>query len=178
MDADAAIQWAQSHFASQFTGSRLHMVLWGQSIGAGVAAGAASRLLQFRDPTSLPLCGLILETPFVSIRRMLISLYPQKWLPYRYLWPFLRNFWDNEEALRAAAATGALESVPILLITAGRDEIVPSDQADELQILCQQLSLKVTRRDVQGALHTEATSKPDGRDAVVAFLNAQVSSSK
>jgi pimeloyl-ACP methyl ester carboxylesterase len=109
---------------------------------------------------------------------MLISLYPQKWLPYRYLWPFLRNFWDNEEALRAAAATGALESVPILLITAGRDEIVPSDQADELQILCQQLSLKVTRRDVHGALHTEATSKPDGRDAVVAFLNAQVSSSK
>ncbi|KAF2493587.1 alpha/beta-hydrolase [Lophium mytilinum] len=172
MDADAAIAWAQTRFEDHSTRSRPKLVLWGQSIGASVAAGAASRLLQSNESRNLQLHGIILETPFVSIKRMLVSLYPQKWLPYRYLSPFLWNWWDNEEALRAIAITPAGASMPILLITAGRDEIVPSDQADDLQRLCRQLKFNLTRHDVQGALHTEATSKSQGRDAVVKFLRA------
>ncbi|KAF2808188.1 alpha/beta-hydrolase [Mytilinidion resinicola] len=176
MDADAAIAWAQTHFKNHLTGSRPKLVLWGQSIGASVAAGAASRLLHANESRNLQLSGIILETPFVSIKRMLTSLYPQKWLPYRYLSPFLWNWWDNEEALRTMATISVGGSIPILLITAARDEIVPSDQADDLQRLCQQLNFKLTRHDIQGALHTEATLKSEGKEAVVKFLKTQISS--
>ena len=39
--------------------------------------------------------GLVLETPFTSIRAMLVAIYPQQWLPYRYLYPFLWNHWNS-----------------------------------------------------------------------------------
>lgn len=83
-------------------------MLWGQSLGAGVAIAAAiadSRLMKpnaeedvMRAETAIQ--GLVLETPFTSIRAMLLALYPQKWLPYSYLGLFLRNRWDSAAALR------------------------------------------------------------------------------
>src|SRR5437667_2012901 len=83
MDAIAALNWVRRRY---YQDSNLGMILWGQSIGAGVAA-AAGASYQSKEYIR----SLILETPFTSIRDMLVALYPQRWLPYRYLWPFLWN---------------------------------------------------------------------------------------
>ncbi|KAK5012777.1 hypothetical protein LTR39_003981 [Cryomyces antarcticus] len=174
-DALAALAWIT---ASPFhaPGKDVQLILWGQSIGAGVAATAAAAYLQNAiqnvPSTSQPapnFLALILETPFVSIRDMLAALYPQRWLPYRYLHPFLWNHWDTESALRTIRAVAA-ESLPeVLLLPAAKDEVVPPDQADRLLAICGEVGLEVRRVDVAGALHTEAMAKREGRDAVVGF---------
>ncbi len=169
-DASAALSWVQENYSDPSHDVRL--ILWGQSIGAGVAAGAAATFLQRRSSPAhhLNICGLILETPFVSIRNMLVALYPQKWLPYRYLWPFLRNWWDSEAALRTIAEKKGQADVPVLIVAAGRDEVVPPQQADQLEELGKELGLRVRRENVAGALHTEAMAKREGQAAVVEFL--------
>jgi len=102
---------------------------------------------------------------------MLATLYPEKWLPYRYLYPFLWNYWDSETALRRIAGHRDGRKLPILMLPAGSDEVVPSEQADRLYGLSQSLSLTVQRRDISGALHTEAMAKTEGRKAVTQFVH-------
>ncbi|KAF2839273.1 alpha/beta-hydrolase [Patellaria atrata CBS 101060] len=168
MDAIAALQWVQTTY--QVSSIDMKIVIWGQSIGAGVATGLAAHYVDTLNSKQdrVKIAGLILETPFVSIRSMLGALYPQKWLPYRYLGPFLRNWWDNNAALRSIAASGV--HIPILMLVAARDEVVPGSQSDELQMLCNELGLDTIRKDIPGALHSEALSKRDAQVAVTDFV--------
>lgn len=175
-DAKSFLCWAQRSFP------HAHMILWGQSIGAAVAVTALANHLTtqthrvastngVRAGTSLGLniTGIILETPFVNIRRMLANLYPQKWLPYRHLWPFLRSKWDSERALMRMKGSG--EPVPpILLLPAADDEVVPLAETDHLESLCKVLELRYERVDVSSALHHEASSKILGRRAIADFI--------
>lgn len=87
-DAQAMLAWVRSTLSEPATD--LEVILWGQSIGAGVAATAAASCITQSDQKP-KITGLILETPFTGIKSMLLALYPQKWLPYQYLWPFLWN---------------------------------------------------------------------------------------
>ena len=224
----------------------MRLVLWGQSLGAGVAlVAAAADLNPDPDPNlssnpeletvdrgkparendsdrvgegndgqgkgegekgakgRVEISGIILETPFVSVAAMLPALYPEKWLPYRYLAPFLTNHWDGEEALRkigeAAGAgcphglgesfdqddssssssssktgtgtgTGTGKRPEILILQAGRDEVVPKEHAMKLETVCKEVGLQIRRVEVRGALHTEAIVKAGGKRAVVEFL--------
>lgn len=194
-------------------------MLWGQSLGAGVALVAAAADLNpdpNPDPAAtnrskgarkesggvgegkgqqeekrLEISGLLLETPFVSVRAMLVALYPEKWLPYRYLGPFLTNHWDSEEALRkigaALGASGATEfnhcsaqSAPsssgerkrprVLILQGGRDEVVPKEHATRLETVCNEVGLQMRRVEVSGALHTEVMAKAAGKRAAVEFI--------
>ena len=86
LDAQALLTWVETEF-----GTDTKVILWGQSIGAGVASTATATYL-LRNDQKLHIQGLILETPFSNIRSMLSAMYPQKWLPYGYLWPFLWTF--------------------------------------------------------------------------------------
>lgn len=136
-----------------------------------------------RKPERMEIQGLILETPFVSVKAMLTALYPQRWLPYRYLWPFLTNHWDSEEGLRMLAASKDLmgssttpysaadRSPRILILQAGKDELVPATHGIRLEEICRKLGLDVKRSVVAGALHTEVIQKATGKKAVVDFLN-------
>lgn len=167
LDAQAVLAWVLENYG-EIKG--FDLIVWGQSIGAGVATVALAQL-SFAIPVESKkhIVGLILETPFVSIRKMLSALYPQKWLPYRYLWPFLRNWWDSEQALRAIASDKDLRP-QILLIPAAGDEIVPADQVNELEALCSELGLHHSRFDVRSALHHEVIAKADGRRTIVRFI--------
>ncbi|EFR03526.1 hypothetical protein MGYG_06523 [Nannizzia gypsea CBS 118893] len=168
-DAIAALKWARKTYPDLNT----QLVFWGQSIGAGVATFlAASDHRQHDCARRSEPPALILETPFVSVQSMLLALYPQRWLPYRYLGPFLRNWWDSEEALRAMSNTGAKQTVRrrVLVISAENDELVPPEQGDFIEDLCIEQGMDVSRTRVRGALHTEATFRGGGRNAVVSFL--------
>jgi hypothetical protein len=122
--------------------------------------------------------GVILETPFTSVGDMLVALYPQRWLPYRYLRPFLRSQWDSRAALKEiaqllmtdCAASGREKKLKTLILQAGRDELVPREHGIELQKLGASLGLDVRQREISGALHAEVMARAEGRQAVADFL--------
>jgi fermentation-respiration switch protein FrsA (DUF1100 family) len=162
LDAQATLQWVKQ------THPQASIVLWGQSLGAGVACAAAEQHLAKDD--SQPLQGLILETPFTSVSSMLIALYPEKWLPYRYLSGFLRSHWDSRIALKRISMTEGCRQPQILLIVATRDEVVPPEEAKKLQDVCEEVSLGFRRVNVIGALHNEATTRREGQEAIAKFV--------
>ena len=178
LDAAAAIDFV-SRELPQSTHTPIDIVLWGQSIGAGVATSAAAKLalsqrnhsLATPHTTRTQVSGLLLETPFVSVRAMLTTIYPQKWLPYRYLGPFLRNHWDSRVALQTIGDSSISPS-QILILQAANDELVPSGQGLELEEICKSLNINVERKVVSNTLHTEVAAKPQGRQEIVGFLES------
>jgi pimeloyl-ACP methyl ester carboxylesterase len=164
LDAQATLNWIKE------THPDASIVLWGQSLGAGVACAVAAEHLA-RNETQV-LQGLVLETPFTSVSSMLKALYPERWLPYRYLTGFLRSHWDSEMALRRIASVDKGRQPQVLLCVATRDEVVPPEEADKLQRVCEETSLVTKRVKVIGALHNEATTRREGQEAVASFVVA------
>lgn len=171
LDAAAVLEWVGEHYPDA-----QRLVLWGQSLGAGVAAAAASAYCKDLEDGAqakrLKIDMLILETPFTSIRAMLTSLYPQKWLPYRYLHPFLWNHWDSKKALQEISATDGGHLPRILILQGGEDEVVPGELGEELEQVCRDSKLPVERKVVKGALHHEVAAKAQGRKAVAEFIGS------
>ena len=83
----------------------------GRSLGSGVASALASQR---------PVARLALVTPFDSMAAVAQSHY--RWLPVRWL---LRDRYDSARALRSYAG-------PILIVRAGRDEVIPAANTDRL----------------------------------------------
>ncbi|GAW21231.1 hypothetical protein ANO14919_107490 [Xylariales sp. No.14919] len=176
LDSAAAMGWISrthqeaSHGALQ---SPAEVILWGQSIGSGVATNLAA---DSPMPDNLRLNSLVLETPFTSVRAMLEVLYPQKWLPYKYLWPFLRNHldsWKNFELI--ANAHSAKASVPeVMIVQAAKDELVPAELSQKLYDRCVELQVPVRRISVDGAFHNDTMFRAEGRKAVSRFLAQKI----
>ncbi|KAL4975971.1 Alpha/Beta hydrolase protein [Aspergillus desertorum] len=185
-DATAFLNWVHETYSSEH--EDLRIVLWGHSLGAAVASSALARLLASTDTAKEDkIAGLILEAPISSIKDMLIALYPQKWLPYRYLHPFSWNHWDvahnleqlahhqkqNRNQNRGSSPRNGPTSgrVPrILLLSAENDEVIPLWVADQLEQRGRDLGLEILRVNVKGAMHFEASMKGDGRGALVRFV--------
>lgn len=127
------------------------VVLWGQSIGCGILAAGVG--IGGCTPRAL-----VLETPFLSVQEMLKALYPQRWLPYRYLGWALWNRWELVEGLGAWRGR-------VMVLEAGADELVPEGQAERV---VEAMGGELVR--VNGALHGECLRKPKGRAAVEGFL--------
>ena len=165
LDAEAALDWVLKEH-----GSSENIVIWGQSIGAGVACVSAATLSR-RNPSGFKrIRGLLLETPFVDVKAMLIALYPQKYLPYRYLSPFLKSTWDSKTALEQLG--NSCPDVRVTLLQAGDDEIVPDGQAAALEDTCRQRGIKTERYVIPGALHTDIMMKGQGKGHIVRFLKS------
>ncbi|KAK6214890.1 hypothetical protein QIS74_07909 [Colletotrichum tabaci] len=170
LDAQAALHWIErvhgEHDAHRHQ-PLPEVILWGQSIGAGVATNLAA---WEAFPSTVRLRSLILETPFTSIKDMLAVLYPQRWVPYRHLWPFLRNHldsWTNLEAIaRNRSGPGAHGKPHVTIIEAGRDELVPAQHGAMLVQRCEEVGLTVEKLTVRGAFHNDAVIKLEGRRAV------------
>ncbi|RFN51691.1 hypothetical protein FIE12Z_4003 [Fusarium flagelliforme] len=166
LDSQAALQWIYQLHESKSKkgdGTKPTVLLWGQSIGCGFATNLAAKG-QF--PPDLTIDGLILETPFTNVRAMLQALYPQKWLPYQYLWPFLRNHLDSWTNLGMIAKRFPESPPGIFIVEAGKDELVPANHGEELLERCQRVGLPVERQKVRGALHNEAMVRAAGKQAL------------
>ena len=102
-DAEAAFRYLTGR--SDIDPKRI--VLFGQSLGAAVAADLAGR----RD-----CLAVILEAPFASIRDMARAIYP--WLP---IGPLIKTRYDVVEKVKKIRA-------PLLVVHGERDDIVPFEQ--------------------------------------------------
>ncbi|KAL8788197.1 MAG: hypothetical protein Q9195_007412 [Heterodermia aff. obscurata] len=201
LDASAVVDWVTENFPSIMNGGNenVSLVLWGHSLGASVAVDAAaasttSRLDNNKDKEGIEIKGSLLETPSVSVEAMLWTLYPQKWLPYRYLGlpenvtadtefanrTFLRNHWDSKEALQRLASScedgnmlvGAYgnETLKIQILQAGKDELVPPIQGLELEACARGIGFDVRRVEGKTALHNEVSTRASGRAEIVGFV--------
>ena len=99
---------------------------------------------------------------------MLRGLYPQKWLPYRYLTPFLRSSWNIKEYLSQISTN---EDKPrVMIVQAENDEIVENWMAPEIQKEATENGLPVDFFSVKGALHFECMSYSGFPGWVSAFI--------
>lgn len=123
-------------------------VVIGFSIGTGVGASLA----RHRD-----LDGLILVTPFDSLKAVTQDLYP--WLP---VGPFFQH-----EMAAASYLTG--NPVPVAVLAAGNDEIIPAARTDALR---KRISNLAFDRSFGGAGHNDVYHRADFRDALQEALTA------
>jgi pimeloyl-ACP methyl ester carboxylesterase len=118
------------------------VVAVGFSIGSGIAAKlAAARKLD----------GLILVTPFDSLKAVAQSMYP--WLP---IGPFF------EHEIDAATALEKLD-LPVAIIAAERDEIVAGERTDALRKRVPNLVLD---RTIARAGHNDIYARSDFHEAI------------
>ncbi|OSX59708.1 hypothetical protein POSPLADRAFT_1066890 [Postia placenta MAD-698-R-SB12] len=128
------------------------------------------------------LSGMILENPFSSIPDMVRALYPQRWMPYRYLAPMAFDKWDAVAAMRSTKdrldALLARLSANMLMLLSEKDEVVPMSMGAELydasetdQKGSRDDGLSVKRRVViRGALHENAWTERQWRDEMLGYL--------
>jgi len=117
-------------------------VIVGFSIGSGVAASLAQ---------NADVDGLILVTPFDSLKAVAAQLYP--WLP---VGPFFEHEIDTVEQLRGSR-------VPVAIVAAERDEIIPPQRTDALREKVSNLALD---RTIMAAGHNDIYWRNEFRDAL------------
>ena len=117
------------------------VIVVGLSIGSGIAVRVAAE----RNVD-----GLILVTPFDSLKAVAQSMYP--WLP---IGPFF------EHEIDAASAIDKLD-VPVAIIAAERDEIVHSERTDALR---ERIPNLVFDRTIARAGHNDIYARSDFQEA-------------
>ena len=105
-NAQATLRRAYAEFGAP-------IYLWGESLGAGVAAAVAA------EPAA-PIAGLVLLTPWDSLADLAQHLYP--FLPVRWL---LRDRYDSVRNLAGV-------TVPVAVVIAEQDEIIPLAHSQRL----------------------------------------------
>ncbi|KAK7962623.1 Protein bem46 [Apiospora aurea] len=182
LDAAAALNWISNYHHDTYlatageadsTNPPAEVLLWGQSIGSGVATNLAA---DYPMPDNCRLNSLVLETAFTSVRAMLEVLYPQKWLPYKYLWPFLRSHLDSLKNLDNIAERYKDESPRprLFFLEAAKDELVPMALSQQLFDRSKQSGLATERHAVSGAFHNDAIFRVEGRKAVADFISRRI----
>jgi pimeloyl-ACP methyl ester carboxylesterase len=117
-------------------------ILVGLSIGSGIAA----RLASIRKVDEV-----VLVTPFDSLKAVAQSMYP--WLPIA---PFFEHEIDASSAIKKVR-------VPVAIIAAERDEIVPGQRTDALRELVPNL---VFDRTIARAGHNDIYRRSDFQEAM------------
>lgn len=126
------------------------IVAVGFSIGSGVAASLSRRR---------KLDGLVLVTPFDSLKAVAQQLYP--WLP---VGPFFQHELPAADDL-------ADNGTPVAIIAAERDEIIPSRRTDALRKRVPRLMFD---RTIPGAGHNDIYSRDDFQLSMREALSAVV----
>lgn len=141
--AEALIADAPLVFDAAVKASRCACVVAvGFSIGTGVAATLSAKR---------KLDGLILVTPFDSLKAVAQSMYP--WLP---IGPFFEHEIDAARALKESP-------VPVAIIAAARDELIPAERTKALR---DQVQTLVFDRVIKGSGHNDIYARSKFHEAM------------
>jgi len=143
--ADVRAVW--EHFAPLYAGKRV--VISGQSLGTGLAAGLAAQLCSDGKAPDLTL----LVSAYSSMRALAAELYP--WVPVQVLRYPLHTL------EHAAKLLG-----PVMLIHGDKDELIPIHHSEKL---CSAMRSAELLR-VTGAGHSDVHQFPTARKALMAAL--------
>ena len=142
VDALAYADWT----ATEWPGHPI--VLWGESLGTGVAVGVAA---------ARPVAAVVLDSPYTSIAELAALSYP--WVPTRAL---IRHPFDTMALLPKVFA-------PVMVVHGEADTVVPQAMGRRIIATLPNPGPGVF---LPGVGHTALTSEPGhvGRDAVDSFL--------
>ncbi len=120
----------------------------------GVSLGAAVVLQALKADHVPIMAGIILDNPFTSMVEVLHNhyVYVPEWL--------LVDKWNNR---------GARITIPLLVLTSERDEIIPPRMSAE--IVAYANASATTHVVLSGALHGHAAAHPDYLPAIEAFVS-------
>lgn len=149
LHADVSAVW--EHFAPFYQGKRV--VISGQSLGTGLAAGLAAKLSSAGHAPDLTL----LVSPYSSMRALAAELYP--WVPTQVLRYPLHTL------EHAAKLLG-----PVMLIHGDKDELIPIRHSEELCTAMGKGKCKAELLRVTGAGHSDVHQFPTVRKALLSAL--------
>lgn len=129
------------------------IVLWGESLGTGIAIALAAE-----QPDAVG--AVLLESPYTSLLAVAGGHFP--WLPLRWL---LRDHYDS------LARIGGI-TAPILIMTGGRDVVIPPWMSERLAAAAR---APVERRTMPEAGHADLIQAV-GVDVVADFLRRRLTS--
>ncbi len=142
VDAAQLLDWTRRRFPGA------PLVLWGESLGSGVA----TRLAEGGND----IAGVILESPFTSVADLAAGAYP--WLPTQWL---LRHRFENLARMPGITA-------PVLVLASEGDRLTPATQARLVADAAPDARLVI----LPGAMHPAVLNDPTGQGAraVLDFL--------
>lgn len=147
LHADVSAVW--QHFAPMYEGKRV--VISGQSLGTGLAAGLAAQLCAAGHAPDLTL----LVSPYSSMQALAAELYP--WVPQQVLRYPLHTL------KHAAKLLG-----PVMLIHGDKDELIPIHHSEQLCSAMGKAKAELLR--VTGAGHSDVHQFPTVRKALMSAL--------
>jgi len=132
-------------------------VIYGQSLG-----GAVSIDLVAKNKGTGDIKALILENTFLSIAKMIPSVFPIA----KYLTPLCHQYWRSEEMLPQ------ITDVPVLFLSGLQDEIVPPSHMKGLFRACR--SKQVVWREFASGDHNNTVGERGYFEAIAEFLEKYV----
>lgn len=153
IDAQTALDYLRQRPETRDT----KIVVYGQSLGGAVAINLVATN-QEEDEIS----GLILENTFLSIRKLIPSVFP----PARYLARLCHQYWISEDILPK------ITNVPILFLSGLKDEIVPPTNMTQLFSVC--TSERKIWRTLPNGGHNDSVAEPGYFDHIHSFITEEV----
>jgi pimeloyl-ACP methyl ester carboxylesterase len=162
-DHAAALAFTASRFPTSF------LTLYGHSLGASAALCLLAAREHEHAAGSCDVHGLVLENAFTSVPDMLRALYPQRWLPYRYLGPFVRDRWDARAAAHRMRHRALVHRAMVLV--SARDEVIPPTMGQQIFDALKPPDGNLGRLVVlDRALHEDAWRHRDWSQAIKQYL--------
>ncbi|KAJ5577962.1 uncharacterized protein N7459_006926 [Penicillium hispanicum] len=153
VDAQAGLDYLRQRPETRDT----KIVVYGQSLGGAVAINLVATNQEQGD-----VAGLILENTFLSIRKLIPTVFP----PARYLARLCHQYWTSEDVLPQ------ITKVPILFLSGLKDELVPPSNMTQLFAVCES-SRKVWRTLPNGG-HNDSVAEPGYFEHILSFVTEEV----
>ncbi|KAI9374338.1 Alpha/Beta hydrolase protein [Aspergillus egyptiacus] len=150
-------QTALDHLRQRGETANSRIVLYGQSLGGAVAIHLAATNEARGD-----IAGLILENTFLSIRKLIPSVFP----PARYLARFCHQTWTSEDVLPK------ITKIPILFLSGLKDEIVPPSNMTQLFAICN--STRKVWRTLPNGAHNDSVAEQGYFEHIHSFITEEV----
>ncbi|KAL2823757.1 Alpha/Beta hydrolase protein [Aspergillus cavernicola] len=150
-------QTALDHLRQRAETANSRIVVYGQSLGGAVAINLVASNEENGD-----IAGLILENTFLSIRKLIPSVFP----PARYLARFCHQTWTSEDVLPK------ITKVPILFLSGLKDEIIPPSNMTQLFAVCN--STRKIWRTLPNGAHNDSVAEPGYFEHIHSFITEEV----
>ncbi|KAL4934059.1 alpha/beta hydrolase [Aspergillus undulatus] len=150
-------QTALDHLRQRGETANSRIVVYGQSLG-----GAVSIHLVAKNEEKGDIAGLILENTFLSIRKLIPSVFP----PARYLARFCHQTWASEDILPKITKT------PVLFLSGLKDEIIPPSNMTQLYAICN--SNRKVWRTLPNGQHNDSVAEPGYFEHIHSFVTEEV----